>query len=371
MKKIVIVLSSLQGGGAEKVALTLYQGFVSCADVECHVVCLENVIDHRLPENIHLHILNLPKRNFFTAAFYKQWQARKIDNYILTNIGMPDLVLSNLTNVDKLMKYSRLPVWHIIHNTTSVEYFSGKSERKIASIRRKIESIYKKHPVTCVSKGVMDDLKRNFCISQPVKYIYNPIDVETVKKMSFDDTDKDLIDSFGDYIIHVGTFKEQKNHELLIRAYGLSGVNEKLVLLGRSHGEVFDRVMMLIEKLGLQGKIIYCDFRSNPYPFMRKAKLFVLSSFYEGFPCVLLEAVALGIPVVSTDCPSGPKELFGEEYRHCLSPVNDIEALAANIRAALSDPQRYTVPLRDEFRLESVIEQYMKLVDMFRKDKQQ
>ena len=369
MKKIVIILSSLQGGGAEKVALTLYQGFVSCHDVECHVVCLENVIDHRLPENIHLHILDLPKRNFFTAAFYKQWQARRIDNYILENIGMPDLVLSNLTNVDKLMKFSRLPVWHIIHNTTSVEYLSGKSGWKAAGIRRKLESIYKNHPVTCVSKGVMDDLKKNFSIQQPVRYIYNPVDVEAITKLSCDVADQDLIDSYGDYIIHVGTFKEQKNHELLIKAYALSGVEEKLVLLGRTKGAVFDRIMKLIEKLGLQDKVIYCDFKSNPYPFMRRAKLFVLSSFYEGFPCVLLEAVALGVPVVSTDCPSGPNELFGEEYRHCLSPVNDAEALAANIRKALANPKHYTVPLRDEFRLESVVAQYMALIEDVGKDR--
>ena len=94
-----------------------------------------------------------------------------------------------------------------------------------------------------------------------------------------------------------------------------------------------------------------------------------MSSLYEGLPCVMLETLAIGTPVVSTDCPGGLAELFGENYRHCLSPVDDVDALAANIRAALSNPQRFTVPLRDEFRLEAVVAQYMKLVDMVRKGK--
>ena len=371
MRKIVIVLSSLQGGGAERVALTLYKGFESYPAVECHIVCLENVIDYDLPENVRLHILDLPRRNIFTAAFYKQWQARNIDNYIINNIGFPDLVLSNLTSVDKLMRFSRLPVWHVIHNTTSIEYFSGKGARDIAGIRRKIESIYSRHPVTCVSRGVMDDMKSNFAIGQPIGYIYNPVDVEAILNLSFEKHDDGLIDSLGDYIIHVGTFKEQKDHELLVKAYKASGISEKLVLLGRTSGGTYEKTISLIKELHLQDKVFCLGFKANPYPYMKKAKLFVLSSKFEGFSCVLAEALALKVPVVSTDCQSGPAEILGGAYRHCLSPVGDVDALAANIRAALASPVRYTAPLRDEFRLESVVAQYMHLADMGKEGKLQ
>lgn len=362
-KKIVIVLSDLQGGGAEKVALNLYQGFMAFPDVECHIICLEPIIDYNLPDGIRLHMLNLPHRNMFTALFYKQWQARRIDNYIKEHIGNPDLVLSNLTSVDKLMKYSQLPVRHVIHNTTSIEYFLGKTPRQIARIRKKLERIYSRHPLICVSKGVMDDLKANFSIRQPVRYIYNPVDVEQVVSLSCDESEKEKIDALGDYIIHVGTFKEAKNHELLIKAYKISGVTEKLILLGRTSGGTYRKIQDLIKELGLQGKVICPGFKPNPYPYMKRAKLFVLSSIFEGFSCVLTEALALKVPVISTDCQSGPAEIIGDEYRHCLSPVNDVDALAANIRLALADPQRYTVPLRNEFRLETVAAQYVKLAD--------
>lgn len=363
IKKLIIVLSSLQGGGAEKVALNLYQGFKAFPDVECHIICLEPVIDYDLPADIRLHMLNLPRRNIFTALFYKQWQARKIDNYIKEHIGDPDLVLSNLTSVDKLMKYSQLPVWHVIHNTTSIEYFLGKTPQQIVGIRKKLERIYSRHPLVCVSRGVMNDLKANFSIRQPIEYIYNPVDVEQVNSLSYDESEKEEIDSLGDYIIHVGTFKEAKNHELLIKAYKSSGVAEKLVLLGRTSGGTYGKIQGLIKEQGLQERVICPGFKPNPYPYMKRAKLFVLSSIFEGFSCVLTEALALKVPVVSTDCKSGPAEIIGDEYRHCLSPVNDVDALAANIRLALADPLLYTVPLRDEFRLETVTAQYVKLAD--------
>lgn len=371
MRKIVIVLSSLQGGGAERVALNLYKGFECYPVVECHIVCLENVIDYDLPENIRLHILNLPRRNIFTAAFYKQWQARKIDDYIINNIGFPDLVLSNLTSVDKLMKFSRLPVLHVIHSTTSMEYLDGKSNLKASGIRRKIESIYSRHPIVCVSVGVMNDLKRNFSIRQSIGYIYNPVDVESVEESALRKDDESIINALGDYIIHVGTFKKAKDHELLVKAYKASGISEKLVLLGRTSGGTYEKTISLIKELHLQDKVFCLGFKANPYPYMKKAKLFVLSSKFEGFSCVLAEALALKVPVVSTDCQSGPAEILGGAYRHCLSPVGDVDALAANIRAALASPVRYTAPLRDEFRLESVVAQYMHLADMGKEGKLQ
>ena len=365
--KIVLVLTDLEGRGVPRVVLDLAKGFGMYTDVECHVVCLENHIEYEVPDGIRLHILDLPRKNFLTAPFFRRLTARRIDAYILEHIGLPDLVLSNLTHVDKIMKFSQLPVVHVVHSTYPENDFGGVTDP--ARKKKLIESTYTRHPITCVSRKSMEGLVSNFSIVQPATYIYNPVDVNAVVKKSESDLDAKLIQSYGDYIINAGAFVPAKNHGMLIHAWKKANVPHKLVLLGQ--GEEEDRIKSLVKELGVEDKVIFSGYHINPFPFIKHAKLFVMSSLYEGLPCVMLETLAIGTPVVSTDCPGGLAELFGENYRHCLSPVDDVDALAAYIRSALSDPQLYTVPLRDEFRLEAVVAQYMKLVDMVRKDKQQ
>ena len=365
--KIVLILTDLEGRGVPRVVLDLAKGFGMYSNVECHVVCLENQIECEVPDGVRLHILDLPKKNVFTSLFFRQLTAKRIDTYILEHIGLPDLVLSNLTHVDKIMKFSRLPLVHVVHSAYPESDFGGITDP--SKKKKLIESTYARHPITCVSRGSMEGLVSGFSINQPVTYIYNPVDVESIVKKAESGADTAFIHSLGDYIISVGALVPSKNHKMLIHAWKEADVPYKLVFLGR--GEEEEGMRSLVKELGVEDKVIFTGYRANPFPFVKRAKLFVLSSQYEGFACALMEAIALGVPVLSTDCRCGPAEIVGENYRHCLSPVNDVEALAANIRAALSDPERYTVPLRDEFRLESVVEQYLKLVDMVRKDKRQ
>ena len=365
--KIVLVLTDLEGRGVPRVVLDLARGFGKCDEVECHVVCLENHIEYEVPDGIRLHILDLPKKNVLTAPFFRQLTARRIDAYILEYIGMPDLVLSNLTHVDKIMKFSRLPLVHVVHSAYPESDFGGIIDP--AKKKKLIESTYTHHPITCVSRGSMEGLVSSFSIEQPVTYIYNPVDVESIVKKAESDVDLAYIRSLGEYIVSVGALVPSKNHKMLIQAWHKADVPHKLVFLGR--GQEKAGMKSLVRELGVEDKVVFAGYRANPFPFVKQAKLFVLSSQYEGFACALTEAIALGVPVLSTNCRCGPAEIVGEGYRHCLSPVNDVEALSANIRAALLDPRRYTVPLRDEFRLESVVAQYMKLVDMVRKGRQQ
>ncbi|MCQ2410109.1 MAG: glycosyltransferase [Elusimicrobiaceae bacterium] len=173
------------------------------------------------------------------------------------------------------------------------------------------------------------------------------------------------IEQLGAYIIHVGSFKEAKDHDCLIRAYAKAGINEKLVLLGQPSGQpaFLQHAQALVKELQLQDKVIFKGFIKNPFPYIKQAKLFVLSSKYEGFGMVLAEAIALRTPVVSTDCPAGPAEIVGPDFARVLSPVGDIDALAANIKNSLLHPARYTVLLRECFTTREVCRQYMKIIN--------
>ncbi len=131
--------------------------------------------------------------------------------------------------------------------------------------------------------------------------------------------------------------KAVKNHPHLLRAFARLACNDaRLMFVGDGAGR--DALLALARELGVADRVILAGFQSDPMPFYQTADLFALSSDYEGFGNVIVEAMACGTPVVSTDCPSGPAEILeGGKYGR-LVPVDDIEAMASAIAATLDEP---------------------------------
>jgi len=130
-------------------------------------------------------------------------------------------------------------------------------------------------------------------------------------------------------VLGMGRLQQQKDFPTLIRAFALVRRRRpcRLVILGEGSGRA--ALLDLIDALGLAGEVDLAGFQANPYPFLARAALFALSSAWEGSPNALTEAMALGTPVVSTDCPSGPRELLDGGRYGLLVPVGDVPALAA------------------------------------------
>jgi len=200
--------------------------------------------------------------------------------------------------------------------------------------------------VIAVSEGVAGDLAENFGVSRDkLVSVANPIDVEAIAAKA---AASPSYDPGGDYILAAGRLVRSKNFQLLIRAYAQSGVTEKLVILGE--GAERAELTALAQQCGVADRVTLPGFMANPYPLMRGAKLFVLSSNDEGFPNALVEAMALGAPVLATNCASGPSEILAEASREKLSglvfaqhgvltPTDDVALMAEALRA-LSDPAR-------------------------------
>lgn len=141
----------------------------------------------------------------------------------------------------------------------------------------------------------------------------------------------------GPRILTVGNLKAVKNHPLLLRAFAaLPRGDARLMLLGRGDEEAALRA--LAGELGIADRVIFAGFHRDPAPFYATADLFVLSSDHEGFGNVIVEALSFGLPVVSTDCPSGPAEILQDGRFGRLVPVGDAPALTRAINEALDDP---------------------------------
>lgn len=221
-----------------------------------------------------------------------------------------------------------------------------------------IKKLYNNQNLIAVSEGVEQDLL-NFGIKpKSICTIYNPNDIDFIRQQS-----KEYIADEQDYIIHVGSFTNQKRHNILINAYLKSGIKQKLLLLGDHEKKQGKIIKQLVADLDLNDRVIFKGFEQNPYPYIRGAKALILSSDYEGLSMVLIEALILQVPVVSTDCPHGPREILIDELAEFLSPVGDINALATNIRRMVKNPVKITDKYIDKFRAEKSATQYLSLCD--------
>jgi glycosyltransferase involved in cell wall biosynthesis len=145
-------------------------------------------------------------------------------------------------------------------------------------------------------------------------------------------------------ILSVGRISSEKNHGLLIRAFALlrrQGFEAKLMILG--DGPLRSELHAIAASEGVAGQVLLVGFVRDPWPYYASADLFVLSSDYEGFPLALVEAMRSGMTVVSTNCPSGPREILGDGEYGALVPCGDRDELAAAMAAGLrspADPER-------------------------------
>jgi glycosyltransferase involved in cell wall biosynthesis len=164
-------------------------------------------------------------------------------------------------------------------------------------------------------------------------------------------------------ILSVGRLTSQKDFCTLIKAFAKVRQTNPSRLLILGDGEDRSALETLVDQLGLREDVSLPGFVANPYPYMTRADVFVLSSRWEGLPGVLIEALYCGAPLVSTDCPSGPREILADGKYGKLVPVGNMDRLAQAIEATLNS-KKVCVPQESwaRFTLEVVVDQYLSVL---------
>ncbi len=218
--------------------------------------------------------------------------------------------------------------------------------------------------IVAVSKGVADDLEMLLNIdANRIDVIHNSIPEEELLLLSnLPVTHPWFVNKSIPVVLAVGRLSPQKDYETLLRAFSNARRKRDLRLMILGEGELRSSLEALIEQLGLGEAVALPGFTENPFAYMRRADMFVLSSRFEGLPMVLIEAMACGVPVVSTDCPSGPAEILENGKWGRLVPVGDAHALAQAMLATLDDAGPLPTQRAMDFSVDKAADAYLSLL---------
>jgi glycosyltransferase involved in cell wall biosynthesis len=222
------------------------------------------------------------------------------------------------------------------------------------------------HEVVAVSEDVEKELRETHGLeTDTCTTIRNPVDVEEVTSKSSRDVDHDWFLDDVPVIVGVGRFVEQKQFSVLLTAFErLTRQTEaRLVLVG--DGPLREKLSALAVELNIEDRVDFLGFASNPYKYMRKAQLLAISSRYEGFGVVTVEALACGTPVVATDCPGGPSDILNDGEFGELVDVGDPGQLADAMARTLEnppDPDRLMERAQD-YRADKVADRYAEVIE--------
>lgn len=385
------MIRSLSGGGMERVVMTLAKAFAERGHrVTVLVGVPSGALRNHVPPTVHLVPLDLCSHLgarlwamaadpggigcmlplLISASPRMLRHLRSLVSFLRTN--KPDMLIavgtqSNLTAL-WAKRFSGVTTKIAVseHNTLSLVAKHGRPwfrRSYPAMVRRAYPHA---DAIIAVSQGVADDLSRVTMIPRErITAIYNPVvSAELVAKSQVPLDHPWLRTGEPPLILGIGRLHRQKDFPTLLRAF--ARVREvcptRLVLLGE--GAERHALEQLAADLHLTADLSLPGFVDNPFPWLARANVFVLSSIWEGFANVLVEALACGCPVVSTDCPSGPAEILDRGIYGPLVPVGDEQALAKAILSVLQCPiDRARLRARAAiFSLDAAVDRYLEII---------
>ena len=361
-KNVCLFIDNLTGGGAEKKILIIAEQMVSMGH-DAHVVMMNDVVAYPVPEGVHCHAL-YPR----TARNLDQfWRIGRTDRTLRAKIdeiesrhGRFNLFLSNLDRTNKIVSRLELsPVYFVMRNSVEEELARARRLGPFQYYRMLGgKTAVNGKDVITVSHGLEKEILQVGRLKpRSIRTILNPYDFDQIRSLA-----EEKVAEIPDepYLLHVGRFARQKRHDILFQALRDVDPDYKLVLLCKQR----DKLLRCAAKYGVTDRVLAPGFEANPYPWMKRARLTVLSSDFEGFVNVVVESMICGTPAVSTRCPHSPDEILTGPLARWLVPRRDPAALAARINEALiSEIDVSGAPILDHVAARQIAEQYIELAD--------
>lgn len=332
-KKIIFLIPSLHGGGAERV----YTHLLHHIDREkfepyLMVVNLEGPYVEDIPSDVK--IVDLKKRSVKSSLIKLIKEINKI---------RPSIIMSTLLHLNLTLLFIKPFLKgnpRIIVREANPPSFSIKELLGTSVFKKLYVKLYKRADhIIAISKDVAEDVIETFNVPKDrVHIIYNPVLVEQIKMKSEEDVNHPwIINKKEPVIISIGRLVEQKDFPTLIKAFAKVIERKKCKLIILGEGPNYSILLELIKELGIEDSVDFLGFVNNPYKYVKNSDLFVLSSKWEGFGMVIIEALAVGTPVVATDCPGGPHEILNNGKFGKIVPVGDIGKMSQAIIEALDE----------------------------------
>jgi len=360
--RIAIFTPSLAAGGAERISVNIANG-LSEKGLEVDLIAAMPDDDFSQDVSNHVNVFHLDAKRVITSIPALSMYLRR---------ARPKVLLSSQTHANLVAIWANM----IAGGPSRVaicEHFNISRRDNISSNHREIILPWfaaKFYPradrIISVSEGVARDLSVTANIPfEQIQVIYNPVvDLNLVEQSLAVPAHSWFGEGMLPVILGVGRLTTQKRFDILIRAFEivLKKRDARLLILGE--GEERGNLENLIKQLGLEDVVDLNGFEANPYAYMKRASVFVLSSAAEGLPTALIEAMACGVPVVSTDCPSGPSEILESGRFGRLVAVGDVQAMADTIEDILeSPPDVTTARIRAmDFSIEQGVSKYYEML---------
>ncbi|RYD43822.1 MAG: glycosyltransferase [Sphingomonadales bacterium] len=336
-KRILFAINSLAGGGAERVLATLLAGSEPWrARYDIHLALLDDEPRaYAMPEWVEVHQLDARHKLLPSLT-----QLRTLVGRVSPDATLSFLTRANIAN-GWAMAGRRRP-WLISERVNTSAHLGDAFAAKMM-----VRLVYPRAAhVIAVSEGVVDDLAANFGVARArMSAIANPVDHRSIAGLA---AEPPAFAPDAPYIVAAGRLVPNKNFGLLLRAYAAAALPARLVILGE--GPERGALEALATSLGIADRVDMPGFVANPFAVIARAQVYAMPSNAEGFPNGLVEAMACGIPVVATNCASGPSEILAGRPRNAISgridvdagalvPTDDAQAFATALVEVLAEPR--------------------------------
>ena len=332
-ERIAIFVPSFKGGGAEHNVLHFARGFIQRGvAVDAVVGSARGPYRDNLPKQVRLIDLKAWKTSTSLPALLQYLRRER-----------PAVLMSTLVDADTVALIAKRIIREIPLVVRVANAFSATLANAGFKYRMKLEVWKRLLPladaVVAISFGVKADLQESIPSIPSVETIYNPLVWPDIGEQAAEPVEHPWFeDGQPPVILCAGRLEPVKGHEVALRALAeiLKSRRVRLVVLGE--GPLLGELQALAKRLKIADSVDFAGFRPNPFAYMAKAAALVLASRHEGLGNVLIQALACGTPIVSTDCPFGPREIMEDGKWGHLVPVGDWQALARAILETLDHP---------------------------------